>query len=120
MMKEEKEIAMKEQEAKAREDEEKRAADEKRWRFSGTSESSAEGGGRNVDRMIVFFEHLAGSQAIERKVMTELHQQGMKSQQDILLALTADRREQNKRERRESIKRDERSTEEAKERLDRF
>ena len=52
--------------------------------------------------------------------MTELHQQGMKSQQDILLALTADRREQNERERRESIKRDERSAEEAKERSDRF
>ena len=70
--------------------------------------------------MITFFEHMAESQGAQQKIMYDSHQASLKSQQDILFALTADRREQDERERREAQRRDERASEEAKERLDRY
>ena len=52
--------------------------------------------------------------------MHDSHQASMRSQQDIPLALTADRSEQGERDRRDAERRDEQAAEEARERNDRF
>ena len=83
-----------EKEAEEREQREKEARN--RWtKYEGGSASGAADSGPTVDRMILLFEHLAENQAASNRTMSEMHQQGVFNQQDLLRSLIRDRAERD-------------------------